>query len=86
VLGLDGLEILGEELGANGLEVADRVDIAIDMDNVLVVKAPQEMVDAVAGVDVAQESVTEALAFSGTLDESGTEYRGLIRRVACGGI
>ena len=71
-----GLDLLGDvgqvllaELGLDRLEVTDRVDAVVDVDDLLRVERADAVVDAVDGLDVGQERVPEARALGRALDE-----------------
>ena len=59
---LDGRQVGQAELGLDDLDVGDRVDLAGDVDHVLVVEAAHHVDDRVGLADVRQELVSEALA------------------------
>ena len=76
LLRLVGLDLLGDvgqvllaELALDRLEVADRVDTVVDVDDLLRVERADAVVDAVDGLDVGQEGVPEARALGRALDE-----------------
>jgi len=70
LLHYDEGKVFGHELRPDSLEIADWVDITVDVDDVLVVKATDEVEDTVTCIDVTEEGVTETFTFGGTLDET----------------
>jgi hypothetical protein len=58
---LHGREIREQQLRVDGLGVALGVDLALDVDHVLVHKAPDDVRDGVALPDVAEKLVAQAL-------------------------
>ena len=64
---LDGLKVLELQLKVNDLLVADRVHRAVDVYNVVVVEATQNVYDCVGLTYVSEELVAEALALARTL-------------------
>ena len=59
---LDGGQVGQAELGLDHLDVGDRVDLAGDVDHVLVVEAAHDVDDRVGLADVGEELVAQALA------------------------
>ena len=59
------------ELGLDDLDVGDRVDLAGDVDDVLVVEAAHDVDDRVGLADVGEELVAEAFALRRAGDEAG---------------
>ena len=68
---LDGLEVFELEFGIDNLLVAHRVDGAVNVGDVLVLKASEHVDDGIGLAYVAQELVAESLALAGTFDKSG---------------
>src|SRR5690606_26869184 len=68
---LDRLEVLEAELGLDGRDVSDGVDAVLDVDDVLVLEAADDVRDRVDLADVGQELIAEALALRGATDEAG---------------
>ena len=67
---LDGLEVFQLQFGVDDFLVADGVDAAIDMADVVVFKTAQHMDDGVGLADVAQKLVAKTLALGGSLDKA----------------
>ena len=67
---LDSLEVFDLEFGIDYLLVADRVDRAVDMDNVAVVEAAEDVENSVALAYVGEELVAKAFTLAGALDEA----------------
>ena len=59
---LDELDILDAELLADDVEIANRVDVALDVDDLGVIERADDLEDAVDGADVGEEGVAEACA------------------------
>lgn len=68
---LDPLDVLQPQLGRNNLHIPDRVDIALDVDDLGVVKRTDTLEDTVDGTDVRQEGVTETGTGRGAGGETG---------------
>ena len=68
---LNGGEVGQGEFGDDGLDVGDGVDAAVDVDDVGVVEAADDVDDGVGLADVGEELVAEAFAFAGASDEAG---------------
>jgi hypothetical protein len=62
--GLHRLEIGEQELGVDRLDVADRVDVAVDVHDVRVLEAADHVEDRVDLADVGEELVAEPLALA----------------------
>ena len=77
---LDELNILDTELFANDLEITNRVDIALDVNNLGVVKASDDLEDGIDGADVGQESVTKTGTSRGTTGQTGNIVDGKVGR------
>ena len=60
-----------DEFGLDDLDIGFRVDLAVDVDDVVVRKDPDYLADGIALADVSQELVTETSAFGGALDDAG---------------
>lgn len=56
---LHPLNVLEPELGLNDFHVAQGVDLALDVDDLGIVKGTDHLEDAVDGADVGQESVAQ---------------------------
>lgn len=59
---LDGLEVGEDQLGVDRLDVVLRRDLAVDVDDVLVLEGPDDLADRVGLADVREELVAQALA------------------------
>ena len=59
---LDRLQVGQHQLGVDRLDVADRVDAPLDVHDVAVVEAADDVQDRVDRADVRQELVAQALA------------------------
>ena len=68
---VDGLEVLEAELGVDGADVGDRIDAALDVDDVVVLEAADDVRDRVGLADVREELVAEALALGCAAHEAG---------------
>ena len=63
-------KVAQDELGVDGLDVAHRVDAALDVDDVRAVKAAHDVHDGVALADVSEELVAQALALRRALHKA----------------
>lgn len=68
---LDGLEVGEDQLGVDRLDVVLRRDLAVDVDDVLVLEGPDDLADRVGLADVREELVAQALALRSALDDAG---------------
>ena len=67
---LDDLEVSEAELRLDDVDVAQRVDAALDMRDVRVDKAAHDVCDGIDLADVLEEFIAEALALGRALDEA----------------
>jgi len=67
---LNRFEVFQLQLHVNHLLVSNRVDTAVDVNHIAVVKTPQYVQNGVGLADVTEELVAEALSFAGTFDQS----------------
>ncbi len=58
---LDRVEVLQAQLGVDGRDVGERVDLVLDVDHVVVVEAAHDVRHRVDLTDVAQERIAQAL-------------------------
>ena len=65
------LEIGQHQFGLDGLDVGDRIDLALDMGDVVVLEAAHHMHDGVDLADGGEELVAEPLAFRGAAHQAG---------------
>ena len=68
---LEAVEVGQHQLGLDGLDVGDRIDLALDMGDVAVLEAAHHMGDGVAFADVGEELVAEPLALRGAAHQAG---------------
>ena len=68
---VDGLQVFQLQLRINDFLVADGVDGAVHMGDVLILKAAQHMDDGIRLANVAQELVAQALTLRGPFHQSG---------------
>ena len=68
---LGELEVLESQLVVDDGDVAQRVESALHVDDLLVVEDAYHVVDGVARLDVTEKGVAEALALAGALHETG---------------
>ena len=67
---LHRVEILERELGLDGLDVGDRVDLVLDVQDVVVLEAAHDLRDRVALADVREEGVALAFALARAADQT----------------
>ncbi len=67
----DGIEVGKDQLGIDHLDVAQGIDVARHMDNVVVLEAAHHMGDGVDLADVAEKLVAESLALAGPGHQAG---------------
>jgi hypothetical protein len=68
---LDPFDVLQPQLGRDDLHVSQRVDIALDVDDLGVVECPDTLEDTVDGPDVRQEGVTKTGTGRGASCQTG---------------
>ncbi len=68
---LDPLDVLQAELRRDDLHIANRVDVALDVDDLRVIERAHDLEDAVDGAHVGQERVAEARARRRARGETG---------------
>ena len=68
---LGGLQVGEDQLEVDDLDVADRVDAVLDMGDVGVVEAADDVEDGVHAADVPEELVAEAFALGRAADKAG---------------
>ena len=66
----DGLQVGEDELGVDGVDVVGRIDLAVDVDDVVVFEGAYDLADRVGLADVGEELVAQAFAFGGALDDA----------------
>lgn len=67
---LDGLEVGEDQLGVDGLDVVPGRDLAVDVDDVLVLEGADDLADRIGLADVREELVAQALALGGAADDA----------------
>ena len=72
---LHHFQIAEDQLGVDGLDVADGVHAALHMDHIGAVKAAHHVHNGVALPDVAQKLVAQALALGGALYQAGDVHK-----------
>ncbi len=68
---LEAFEVGEHQLGLDRLGIGDRIDLVVDMLDVVVLEAAQHMDDRVDLADVAEELVAQPLALGGAAHEAG---------------
>ena len=71
---LDGLQILELKFRVDDFLVADRIDRAIHMHHIVVVKATKHVDDGIRLADIGEELVAKAFALRGPFDKTGNIY------------
>lgn len=75
---LDELDILDAQLLADDGQVADGVDIALDVDNLGVIEATNHLENGIDGTNVRQEGVTETSTSRGTAGQTSNIVDGQV--------
>ena len=70
------VEIGQHQFGLDGLDVGDRIDLVLDMGNVVVLETAHHMHDGVHLADGGEELVAEPLAFGGAAHQAGDVHEG----------
>ena len=68
---LQAVEIGQHQLGLHHLRIADRVDGAFDMRDIVILEAAQHVDDRIHLADVGEELVAQALALAGAAHQAG---------------
>src|SRR5690606_5603760 len=68
---LHAVQVGQGQLGVDGVDVGDRIDLAGDMDDVAVLEAAHHVGDRIDLADVGQELVAQALAAGRACDQAG---------------
>jgi hypothetical protein len=68
---LHAVEVGQHQLGLDGRNVVRRIDLAFDVDDVLILEAAHHVDDRVNLADVRQELVAKSFAFARTTDQAG---------------
>ena len=67
---LDGLQIGEDQLGVDGFNVVGRIDLAVDVHDIIVFEGTHDLADRVGFANVGEELVAQAFAFRSALDDS----------------
>ena len=77
---LEALEIGEHQLRLDGLDVGQRIDVALDMHDIGILEAAHDMRDRLDLADVGEELVAEAFALGGAAHEARDVHKGQSRR------
>ena len=75
---LDKLDILDTQLLADDSQIANGIDITLDVDNLGIIEAAHDLEDGVDGADVRQERVTQTRARGGAAGQTGNIVDGQV--------
>lgn len=64
------LLVLETKLVVDGLEILDRVNLTVNVDNIDLIESTADVEDGIDGTDVGQESVTKSLSGRGALHQT----------------
>lgn len=67
---LDGLQIGEDQLGVDGFNVVGRIDLAVDVHDIIVFEGTHNLADRVGFANVGEELVAQAFAFRSALDDA----------------
>jgi len=67
---LDGLQIGEDQLGVDGFNVVGRIDLAVDVHDIIVFEGAHDLADRVGFANVGEELVAQAFAFRSALDDA----------------
>ena len=67
IAAFDCLKVLKLKLCVDDLLVADRIDSTVNMGDIVIFKAPEDMNDSICLTDVAKKLVSQTLTLAGTL-------------------
>lgn len=79
---LGELDVLNAELLVDDLQITDGVDITLDVDDLSIVEATDDLEDGVDGANVGQERVTETSTSRGTAGQTSDVVDGKVSRNA----
>ena len=86
---IEEIEVGEDELEVDSLDIANRIHRTVDMHDVVIIEAANDMHDRIGLTDVREELVTEALSLGGTLyetcdiDELDHRRHDLLRIIKC---
>lgn len=75
---LDELDILNAQLLADDVQVPHGVNVTLDVDDLSVIEAPDDLEDGVDGADVGQEGITQTGTGRGTAGQAGNVVHGQV--------
>ena len=67
---LDGLQIGEDQLGVDGFNVVGRIDLAVDVHDIIVFEGTHDLADRVGFANVGEELVAQTFAFRSALDDA----------------
>ena len=70
------IEIGQHQLGLDGLDIGDRIDLVLDMGDVVVLETAHHMDDGIDLADGGEKLVAEPLAFRGAAHQTGDIHEG----------
>ena len=73
---LQGLQVGQDQLGIDHGDVAGRINLAVDVDHVVISEGAHHLADRVGLANVGQEGVTHALALGSALHDAGDVHEG----------
>ena len=66
----DGLQVGEDQLGVDGVDVVGRIDLAVDVHDIIVFEGTHDLADRVGFANVGEELVAQAFAFRSALDDA----------------
>ncbi len=69
------IEVSQHQLGFNGFGIAHRINIVINMGDVVIIKAPQHMDDGIDFPDIGEELVAQPLTLGGPANKTGDIHK-----------
>ncbi len=67
---LDGLQIGEDQLGRDGVDIVGRVDLTVDVEDVIVLEHTSDLADRISLTNVGEEGVAHALTLGGALHDA----------------
>lgn len=77
---LSELNVLDAQLLADNVQITDRINVTLDVDNLSIVEATNDLEDGIDGTDVRQEGVTQTSTSRGTTGQTSNVVDGEVSR------
>ena len=71
---VNGFQVFDLQFGVNDFLVANRIDTAVHMNNIVVIEATQYMQDCICFANIGKEFVSQPFSFAGAFYKAGDVY------------